>query len=167
VCLGCLILLVASSLALSDPPQPTAADTAPSKAPRPSAGAEPDAVQTTPAQTDPTEARGTPAAGQVAYIDPETGQLTTELPAGARWPVATPEFVRSLSKDDVTVRTLPSGAVIASRPGGFRSSMLATLDENGVIRFKHVAPAPAPINRDVEDDAARNDETMEGTSDDR
>jgi hypothetical protein len=107
--------------------------------------------------------------GQVAYLDPETGQLRETAPEGARWPVVDPAFVRSVTgaHDDVRQYELPNGWAVAGRPGGFRSSLMATVDADGTVRLKHVSatalrgeapaagdgsPAESPAQHDDEGD---------------
>ncbi len=79
-----------------------------------------------------------------AYIDPETGQLTTPPEDGQPVAVPAPQAGLSTSGErlvQVPV-TGPVPGVIIRLQGRFRSSLTATVGPDGKARIRHETPCP-------------------------
>lgn len=81
------------------------------------------------------------AAGQTAYVDPRTGRLVSHPPPDVEALEIPPDLAIALdsSHAHVRVKRLPNGMMIAEKPGGFRTATIATLDEDGELKLKHVS----------------------------
>ena len=87
----------------------------------------------------PAEVRAPATAARIVYIDPATGRLT-ERPTDSRLAlVLHEEFVNTLSSHKgVVVETRQDGTIVISRPGGFRSAVMATIDAGGRVHTHHI-----------------------------
>ena len=79
-----------------------------------------------------TESPGT--AGMRAYLDPETGELTTgPLPAGVVEIDAETENALRHDNEGLELKRHPDGSVSMDLQGRFQSASVARIDENGVV----------------------------------
>ena len=84
------------------------------------------------------------ASARVAYVDPDTGQLTYKKPRtrSGRDPLeldaAFVESIRS-SHEKVIIRELVDGTMLATKPGGFRAAAVATIDADGNLQTTHIS----------------------------
>jgi len=90
-------------------------------------------------------------AGRVVYLDPATGRLTPEPPEGIDAIAVPRELLDSIGSfhDNLEVTTLEDGTIVATRPGGFKTALMAVVGPNGAVTTRHVAPA-APTGEEVD-----------------
>jgi hypothetical protein len=85
------------------------------------------------------------ATGMKIYIDPQTGQLTTE-PAGAVPLQLSPAEANALSTSHQglveSLSPVPGGGVIVDLQGRFQNPIFATVDANGKVTIQHLERRP-------------------------
>lgn len=162
--LAALILLVAGACAPKVPgddvsalaPSDDMASPAPEReAPGQGIGSDPSAGDSEPAGVD------IATSGRVAYLDPATGKLTSEPPEGGGGILVPQEVLDSIGSfhDNLEITTLEDGTIIATRPGGFKTAVVAVVGEDGTVTTKHVSPtAPADEATRAEDPAEQGEE---------
>lgn len=81
----------------------------------------------------------TQPAGRVAYIDPNTGELSSTLPAGAqqRTNANNTNRAATVNLPPVEMTTHANGVVQAKLNGRFRTPLVATINCNGKIDTQH------------------------------
>lgn len=84
------------------------------------------------------EAGGVPDAGMRAYVDPRTGRLLSEPPAGRQVPPSDPA---STSTEGLVETPLPHGGVMLDVRGRFQSPLVATVDADGRVHLGHAGEA--------------------------
>jgi hypothetical protein len=86
------------------------------------------------------------ATGMKIYIDPQTGQLTTEEPAGAVPLQLSPAEANALSTSHQglveSLSPAPGGGVILDLQGRFQNPIFATVDANGKVTIRHLERKP-------------------------
>ena len=154
--LAAVFYFLAVGAAFAEPPAEPA--TEPAGKPATNTSAE-DASETQVRAVSPSEGVVPGRAGSRAFIDPETGRLTTPPPTKSA--EGTPldlELREALRTDDtglVSVQSpIPGGGVEMDLEDRFRSTVFATLDGDGSIVLSHEMPKAFLQNLDDEEPAA-------------
>lgn len=81
--------------------------------------------------------RVTSSAKQMAYIDPETGELTSKPANSAGLENSRPSLTTDVELPKLEEVTLPDGTVTTKFNGRFRSHLVATIGCNGKMKMEH------------------------------